>query len=192
MIRRFKLFLIAAMLLPTTLLSGCIPLSLHPIYTGKDVVFDAALVGNWDITDSRDSWTITRNGQTHYKLVYTDEDHKQGEFVAHLVKVKGTLFLDLFPVATKSSQNYFYAVHLLPVHSLFQVIRTKPTPQLAVLSEDWLRKYRVRHPSAIRYEEVNGNIYLTGSPREMQRFLVAHLKTKGAFALVAPWRRKPQ
>jgi len=192
MIRRFKLFLIAAMLLPTTLLSGCLCLSLHPLYTGKDVVFDPALLGNWTGTNTQEYWSITRAGQDHYRMVYTDEDHKQGEFVAHLVKVKGTLFLDLFPVATKFSQSYFYAGHLLPVHSLFQVIRTKPTPQLAFLSEDWLRKFRLRHPSAIRYEEVNGSIYLTGSPREMQRFLVAHLKTKGAFELGTPWRRKPQ
>jgi hypothetical protein len=193
MIRRFKLFLIAALLLPTALLSGCLCLSLHPLYSGKDVVFDPALLGNWTVANTQVYWSITRAGQNHYRMVYVDEDHKQGEFVARLVSVQGTMFLDLFPTETKSLPgNSFYAGHFLPVHSLFQVIRTKPTPQLAVLSEEWLRKFRARHPSAIRYEEVNGNIYLTGSPREMQRFLVAHLKTKGAFALGTPWRRKLQ
>ncbi len=193
MIRRFRLFLVAALLLPMVLLSGCLCLSLHPLYTGKDVVFDPALVGNWGVPNSHDSWTITREGQARYKFVYTDEDHKQGKFVARLVSVNGTMFLDLFPVETKSLPgNLFSAEHFLPVHSLFLVIHTTPTPRLAVLSDDWLREFVARHPTAIKHETINGSIYLTAPPRELQRFLIAHLKTKGAFSPGDPWRRQAQ
>ena len=156
------------------------------------MVFDPALVGDWGNPDSRDSWTITREGQTHYRFIYTDEDHRQGEFVAHCVSVNGVLFLDVLPEDTPFSQSYVYTVHLLPTHSLLRVIRTKPTPQVSLLSEDWLCGFLAKHPAAIRHEEVNGGIYLTGSPCEMHRFLAAHLRTKGAFELGAPWRRKPQ
>ena len=193
MIRRLRLFLTAAMLLPTVLLSGCLCLSLHPLYTGKDVVFDPALLGNWTGTNIQEHWSITRAGRDHYKMVYVDGDHIQGEFVARLVSVKGAMFLDLFPVQTKSLPvNLFYAGHFLPVHSLFRVIHTTPTPRLATLSDDWLHKFITKHPDAIKHETINGSIYLTASPHEMQRFLVAHLKTKDAFSPGDPWRRQAQ
>lgn len=193
MTRRLRLFLVAALLLPTVLLSGCFCQSLHPLYTGKDVVFDPALLGNWTFANTQAYWSVTRAGQEHYKIVFVDEDHKQGEFVARLVSVKGTMFLDLFPAETNSLPgNLFYAGHFLPVHSLFQVIHTMPTPRLAVLSDDWLRKFTAKHPAAIKHETINGSIYLTAPPREMQRFFVAHLKTKGAFSPGDPWRRRAQ
>ena len=188
MIRRLKMALAAALFLPSVLLSGC-SLSLHPLYTSKDVVFEAALLGEW--TDkTQDVWSVTQAGQDHYRVVYTDSDHKRGEFVAHLVRVQGATFLDLFPAETQFSQSDLYASHFLPVHSVYKVVGTHPMPQLAELSEDWLRAYLARHPAALRHETVNNWIYLTASPREIQRFLIAHLTAKGAFEPGDIWQRK--
>ena len=40
------------------LCSGCIPTSLHPLYTEEDILFDQRLIGSWSEEDGDDSWTF--------------------------------------------------------------------------------------------------------------------------------------
>lgn len=37
--------------------------SLRPLYTGKDLIFDPALVGVWSEDDSRDSWAFEKSAE---------------------------------------------------------------------------------------------------------------------------------
>src|SRR6266436_7895790 len=78
-------------------LGGCVP-SLHPLYTDNDVVFDAALLGQWVSTerDSKETLTFTKGDKNAYKLVQIDDSSK-GVYIAHLIKLDGTLFLDVKP-----------------------------------------------------------------------------------------------
>lgn len=163
------------------LVSGCVP-SLHPLYTDKDVVFDPALVGVWaPDNDDKENWAFTKEGENAYALVYTDKDGKTGPFNAHLVKVDSAQFLDLYPAEPKLEENDFYKAHLVPAHTFLLVSQTKPNLRLAVLNADWLKRFLAANPAAIRHEEADGRIVLTAQPKDLQRFLLANLKTKDAF-----------
>lgn len=90
-------------------LGGCLPvISLHPLYTEKDVVFEEKLLGKWvDDPDSPETiWRFSRvdEPKNAYKLVFSDNEGKKGSFIVHLVKLQTTgtprrkmLFFDLFP-----------------------------------------------------------------------------------------------
>src|SRR6266699_4476433 len=79
-------------------LSGCIPTSINPLYTGQDLVFDPALIGVWRSEgDSKETWAFEKAGDTKYTFIYTDAEGKTGRFEAHLLKLGHTRFLDLFP-----------------------------------------------------------------------------------------------
>ncbi len=84
------------------LLGGCIPvISLHPLYTEKDIVVDKKLCGTWidESGDMKSTWEFEciDEPKNAYKLIFTDENGKKGSFVAHLVKLENRLFLDIFP-----------------------------------------------------------------------------------------------
>ncbi|MCI5125623.1 MAG: hypothetical protein D3925_14400 [Candidatus Electrothrix sp. AR5] len=82
------------------MLSGCI-VSLHPLYTKKDIIFEPDLVGQWTEGEGKGKWEFQKIWNKRYKLVHTDKDGEEGRFLAVLLKVKGHMFLDLRPLAPK-------------------------------------------------------------------------------------------
>ena len=171
------------------MLSGCVS-SLNPIYTEQDLIFDAGLLGVWTDEEATESWAFTFSDENEYKVVYTDEKGKKGEFKAHLLKTEGKTFLDLTPVRPQLSQNDFYKSHFLALHTFVQILQTSPTVQISYLEPEWLKKYLDKNPSALRHEKISGEILLTASPKELQKFLLTHLKTEGAFSKPISVKRK--
>ena len=169
--------------------AGCVP-SLNPLYTDQDIVFDPTLLGVWTDKDSKEIWELTKADEKQYKLVYTDEDGKTGEFTAHLLKVDGRTFLDLTPVEPILPQNDFYKGHFLPTHTFALVSQTAPTVQISFLEPEWLRKFLVKKPTALRHAKMEDEMLLTASPKELQKFLLAHLNTEGAFGKPISVKRK--
>jgi len=125
--------------------AGCVP-SLNPLYTDQDLIFDAALLGVWTDKDSKETWELMKAGEKQYKLVYTDEDGKTGEFTAHLLKIDRETFLDLTPIKRFLPQNDFYNGHFLTVYSFAQISQTAPTIQISFLEPKWQPKIPgIRH-----------------------------------------------
>src|SRR5215831_13666686 len=88
------------------LLCGCGPAdSLNPLYNDKEVVFDAALLGQWEGDGAEFNFaTVGANG---YRLLMSGKDDETGQtvtfvFDAHLVSLQGHRFLD---VACARSEN---------------------------------------------------------------------------------------
>ena len=168
--------------------AGCIR-SLHPIYTEKDLVFEPGLVGRW-AEDNSDTWTFSADGTNAYRLVVSNGSGKQGVFRAHLLKIKGALFIDLFPEEPELEANDFYTFHLLPVHTFMYVRQIEPTLQMAFPDPDWLEKYLSDHPDALRHERVDDELVLTASTEELQTFWLGHLEAEGAFGEPSDMQRR--
>ncbi len=169
--------------------TSCV-LSLNPLYTGQDLIFDASLLGVWTDPESTETWAFTYADEKEYKLVYTDESGKKGEFTAHLFKVEGKTFLDLTPLKPTLSQNDFYKGHFLTLHTFVQITQTAPTVQISYLEPKWLKKMLAENPNAIRHEKIGDEILLTAPTGELQKFLLTHLNTEGAFAKPISFKRK--
>ena len=168
----------------TTLLAGCVVTSVYPFYTAKDVGFDPALVGAWEKTGSTNAanehWRFEKAEGQAYKLTVQDKE-KPTEFDAYLFKLKGRRFLDLYPRERPDNS--------LPPHYLLKVTRIEPTLEMQVLDYDWLTKLIEKHPKAIRHivvpkklgEDGGGDLVLTADTAELQKFILKHEKTPGAF-----------
>lgn len=175
-----RLGLVAAIVALASL-AGCIQ-SLYPIYTDKDLVFEPALVGTWaEKPDSKETWRFSKVDDTTYELVQTEDDGKTGTFVARLASVKGTLLLDLYPKDPELNATDYYKFHLRFVHSFILVTQVAPTLQMAPMDYDWLKGFLKTHPKAVRHEVVDDQLILTAPTRELQAFVLAHVKTKGAW-----------
>jgi len=162
---------------------GCIP-SLNPIFTNDNLVFDPAFVGLWKQPDSPATWNFTQFDEKSYHLVYSDNEGRQGRFLARLADVQGTLFLDLFPAEIESNANSFYKFHLVPIHTVYLVNRTGPEMELAAIDFQWLQTYLGEHPEAIEHATYDGRKLITASTADLQDFVLRHKERfTGEFSL---------
>lgn len=165
------------------LFTGCLP-SLNPVYTEKDLIFDPQLVGLWKQPKSAATWGFSKGDDKSYELVYTDEAGHSGQFTARLAQIDGMVFLDLFPQEIQNDENAFYKFHLVPIHTIYLVRKTKPALELAAIDYHWLEDFLAKHPDGIAHATFNGRKLITASTADLQAFLLQHKDAfKGELAL---------
>lgn len=131
------------------LLSGCLP-SLHKLYTDETLVFEEGLIGKWR-GDEDTIWQFRKAGDKKYELrIYeTQEDMR---FAAHLVKIEGMMFLDLYPDSNDINElDDFYKLHLLAVHTFMKVDQIDPNLQLRMIDYDKVEDILEDDPDALIY-----------------------------------------
>jgi len=175
-----------------SLLAGCVVTSVYPFYQAKDVVFDPSLVGVWADAGSTNAvnehWQFEKAEGQAYRLTVQDKE-KPTEFDAHLFKLKGRLYLDMYP--RERAENS------LPVHYLLKVTRCDAVLEYSLFDYDWLTKLVQKHPKAIRHlvvpnklgESGDGLVVLTAETAELQKFILKHEKTEGAFGKASELKR---
>lgn len=158
------------------LFAACIP-SIYPFYTGKDLVFDNRLLGEWyekGKTNDAQIWNFDKAEANTYKLKVTEGPGKTGEFSAHLFKLQEAYFLDLIPTDCDCQVSLVNA-SMVPGHLLARVIEFEPDLKLAFFDFDWLQKYLEENSDAVAHYEQKDRLVLTASSAELQRFVLKHL-----------------
>jgi hypothetical protein len=176
-------------------LAGCIPVSLHPLGTEKDVIYDPALVGKW--RDGEEQLIIKKADDSGYLLVINTPKAPPEKFRAQLVRLGDFLFLDLSPEAQANENNVRWWFHLIAGHSFSKVKITKDTLQLTLLNEDWLEKKILAKEVPLAHEYIDDRLILTGSTEELQAFVKKYGADKEAFptdeeASPSPWEWQRQ
>lgn len=143
----------------------------------------------WRPADADETWECRKSEDGAYRVAYTDEKGRKGEFSVHLLSLEGKRFLDFLPLDPPATLNSFYTDHLVPTHTFARVLAIEPSLRLSILDEQWLTKHLERHPGALAHKIVCGQIVVTASTRELQRFLLAHLETAAAFRPTLELRR---
>jgi hypothetical protein len=173
------------------LLAGC-TLSLNPIYTDQDLIYDPALVGTWAGDTHEDGgWTFTRldEGNTYRLVVKIGKG--AAHFKASLVQLGQRRFLDLFPdedaheqALARAGLDDAFRGSYVPGHWIYQVVRLDQELRLAELNDDWVKALLKREPGATphsRLSEDHGRVVLTGSTAELQAFLLRYADSPEAF-----------
>ena len=169
------------------LLGGCVP-SLHPLYTDKELVFQEELLGTW-VESGGQEWRFEKSeGEKSYDLTVGDGSEK-GEFIAHLVKIDGMLFLDLFPEKPQLEANNFYKLHLLRVHTFMKIELIEPTLQMRMIDPDKMQDMLEDNPTLIKHEILEDGIVLTASTEQLQQFMIEHANDEGLFGDASELKR---
>ncbi len=103
------------MLLTAALLTGCVPMTLFPLYSDETLTFEPLLLGTWTGEDEDERWTFSAHNPHSYRLVHRDEEGRKGIFEGHLVELGGELFLDLFPEDRAEDWNDLFGMGSEPV-----------------------------------------------------------------------------
>ena len=177
------------LLILVVFLAACVP-SLHPLYTDADLTSDPTLVGTWIDKETGESWTLLNCEKLKYSLIHVDSDGRKGEYDARLVRVGDKLFLDLVPVRVPIAQNDLYRDRFIATHTFIHIVARDSAIQISYVEPGWLKDFLANNPTAIRHEKVNGEIVLTSSPKETQKFLLEHMTTRDAFSRPTEMTRK--
>jgi hypothetical protein len=168
----------------TAFIAGCLPTSVHPLYTEEDITFDNELLGMWyDPDEPRgDVWSFKRWGPESYQLQLYEEhrinEPPAAEFDVVMAKIGDQVFLDFFP-REPEDMNDFYNLHLVPTHSFYRIKitkddmtgRSRDTLWIGLFDLEWLEKNLESGKVNLKHEQRDDMIVLTASTADLQAFV---------------------
>ena len=168
-------------------------MSLQPLYTKSDLETDRRLPGVWTDKDGEVTFSFEEGTDQQYQLTIKESEEGRdlsGEFEAHLVRLGGTWFLDLFPKGA-SEGDEFYRMHFLRAHSIARVEITEDSIKMAFLNASWLMEKTKEKNVDTPHEDVDGTPVLTGTTQEVQDFVFLYGNDDEAFAEPLSLERQP-
>jgi hypothetical protein len=182
------------------LLGGCLPVvSLHPLYTEKDVIFEQKLLGKWidDPNSPEFTWQFRRidGAEKAYGLILQDEEGQKGSFIAHLVRLRSAetpnkygLFLDIFPAELPWEMEEpnkvelpYNSLFLMPVHTFIKIDSIEPKLKMRLTNEEEMQKLLEEQPKAIEHTFVEERLILTASTKDLQNFILKYADDERVF-----------
>jgi len=174
------------------LLSSCLE-TLHPIFTEKDLIYDARLIGTWK-TDTTGGRAIITNLATEssvqlpgnissiskkgYLISYKDKDGSlSGLYIAFLARIGKHLYFDYYPADKKNDKTVdnFFMVHLTKMHTSYRVNFTKDGFEMSQLDEGFIRQLIDEKKIRISHEKSEeDDIIITASTSELQQYIIKY------------------
>jgi hypothetical protein len=164
------------------IIAGCVP-SWNALFTEKDLIFDAKLVGTFN-GDDGEVWEFAKDGDKRYKLTYTDKNGK-ASFEAHLLKLQDRQFLNVHLDESGYEGLKLDAltkITMFPTHLFFRVDEIGTSLKMAAPNPDWLGKHLEKDPKAIAHlRKKDGILLLTAETKELQAFVLKHATGEAFF-----------
>lgn len=186
-------------------LGGCIPvMSLHPLFTEQDLVFEEKLLGTWadDPNKPETTWEFNRlktedANDKAYQLLFTDKEGKKGSFVAHLVKLDDKLFLDAYPSEVPwepkdpNRVEWLYnTLFLIPAHTFLKIDSIEPQLKMRWTTEDKMKEMLEENPDAVKHTSLEDRLVMTAPTKELQAFVIKYADDERVFPAKAVLTRK--
>jgi hypothetical protein len=192
-----SLILFAAVLF----LAGCLT-TLHPIFTGKDLVTDTRLIGTWEnakdkqkvvyrLPDAGELNNLSQTLQSEAAKIYMlDEKDEQGNLrstnYAFMVKLGKYYYMDYYPASEKERQSCdrFFAVHYVPMHSIYRIqFKNDNSFNVQRLDGGYLEKLIKNKQIRIKHEVMeDGGIFITAPTQELQQYLIKYSEVPEAYS----------
>ena len=166
------------------IMTGCLTLSVHPLYFEEDLIFEEGLIGTWGPKDAEKNlselWIFKKAGDNEYRLIIKEKGSQDGVFEARLLKLGKYMFLDIFPEEPDTG-NEFFNMHLIPAHSFLRVSLQGHVLQLALFDLEWLKNNIEKKKIKIKHERRDDLIVLTASTKELQELVLEHIEEAFVF-----------
>lgn len=124
--RRVLVLVVALLTAP-----GCLVLTISPSHDRDSLVWEPALVGEWQSQDDNSSLSIQQSEWQSYAIEYVHPIEK-GRLTGYLTTIGRERFLDVMPARGEDRGAF-----LLPLHALVRVGLEDDRLELTPLSYDW-------------------------------------------------------
>ncbi len=103
-------------------------------------------------------WEFKRadKNENAYRLIFSDKEGKKGLFVAHLVKLKDNLFLDVCPAPWEQQDPnkiewVYNTLFLIPGHTFIKVNSIEPQLKMQVTDDEKMKEFLKADPNAVKH-----------------------------------------
>lgn len=164
--------------------SGCLVVTLQPAYDDQSLVFEEALLGQWENTEDATRATIERGEWRSYKITFVDRTGTR-VFQGNLAKIGASTFLDVTEMRGADPGPL-----LVPVHTVARLAIKGDELDVALLDYDWFMRAMSRKTLGRLSTAVDDrrNAVITATTGEVKRWLAQ--TPPGAFAAPATFSRK--
>ena len=122
---------LAAVMAGALLSTGCLVVSVNPVYDDSTIAWEQNLVGNWVDEEDKASLQIERSEWKYYKIHYV-HPIETGDLTGYLTAVGDERFLDVAPARGADRGSF-----LLPLHAILHVRLAGNSLELTPLAYDW-------------------------------------------------------
>jgi hypothetical protein len=190
-----KKLLLATVLVAIVALTGCLS-ALHPLFTEKDLEFNAQLVGSWRVGEDDAVYTFQRGtpesfgnlpeglqrlANNAYTLSISSRatGEEIGRYYAFLVRIGKHLYLDYFPEQTNAQRGYaeFFKMNYVRMHSFYRLLLGEDgnTMTIGQFADSYMRKLIDNKQTRIRHEtKLDGSYVITAPTEELQQYVLKY------------------
>jgi hypothetical protein len=182
-------------------LAGCLT-TLHPIFTGKDLITDPRLIGNWEKGKDKAKVVYRQPNANEVnnlspalqseagKIYMLDEKDEHGNIrstnYAFMIKLGKYYYMDYYPASEKErrSADNFFAAHYIPMHSIYRIeFKNNNSFNVQRLDGGYLEKLIKNKQIRIRHEVMeDGGIFITAPTEELQQYLIKYSDVPEAYS----------
>jgi len=165
-------------------MSGCLVVALQPVYDDQSLIFDEALLGQWENAEDGTRATVERGEWRSYKITFVDRTATR-VFQGNLTRIGASTFLDLTEMRGADPGPL-----LVPVHGIARITIKEGALEVALLDYDWFMRAMSRKALGRLTTAVDDrrNAVITAATSELKRWLAQ--TPAGAFAAPATFTRK--
>ena len=95
-------------------------ISVHPLYEENDLIFDEKLLGTWG-DESDVTLAFEKTEETNAYVLTIGDANTQEKLAAYLVKIDGTLFLDISPENSTLDEFSIQRMLFVPGHMVIRI-----------------------------------------------------------------------
>jgi hypothetical protein len=172
------------------LISGCLVLNLHPLFTEGDTFFDPDLIGTW-VDGYGQGYTLEKEGNdpVYRVTAFNPREARSSPAVnARLVMLGKDAFLDVFSPSGTRCEEMSVAV---PAHLILKIDRRGDSLTLKDIHRTWLEEQIKAKRVRIGYELLSGQktdtssplFLLTASTESLRRTVEKISSNRSAFSL---------
>jgi hypothetical protein len=167
---------------------GCLVLTVHPSHDRDDLVWEPALIGEWQNTEDNASMMIERGEWESYKIEYAHPIEK-GQLTGYLTTIGKARYLDVM-----SARGQDHGAVLLPVHASLRVQLEGNRLELTALSYDWFfdrLKKKAAIPGLMVALDEKENALIVSPTAAVRAWIAKQPAGGAAFGASAVFTRKP-
>ena len=167
--------------------SGCLVLSLTPVYDDNTIAWEPGLVGHWVDADDNAVLNVERGEWRSYRVHY-EHPIESGDLTGYLTTIGDERYLDLTPIRGADRGSF-----LVPVHAILRVRLQGDTLDVAPLSYDWFvdRVRAARDTSGLALtRDQKENVLILSPPAKLRTWLRGQPQDGAMFGAAATFTRK--
>lgn len=176
-------------LLSLLVLSGCV-ISINPVVTERDTIFDERLPGSWEESDGSGRAVISYLDDGMYAIAYENKDDTSS-LRARLGHLGGYTLLDVWPDPGKKELSQTYSDLMVAGHLLFTLTIGKDEIRTQALDPDSLLAALDAGVIRIDHTISGDRVVLGGGTGDLRAALGPYLSRAGVLGEPSVWRRSP-